>query len=330
MNVKVTVVIVNWNGGAYLGRCLAALQAQTETAFRAVVIDNGSSDGSAEAVAAFDDPRFMLQALGENRGFAAANNLAVREHAVGEWVALLNPDAFPAPDWLECLLAAAAAHPQYAFFGARLVDAANSRRLDGTGDVYHVSGLAWRRGHSRAATTADLTPLEIFGPCAAAALYRLDAWREVGGFDEDYFCYFEDVDLAFRLRLAGYRCRYVPEAVCRHVGSGLTGRRSDFSVYHGHRNLVWTFVKDMPAPLLWLLAPLHLAQNVLALAAFALRGQGRCIWCAKRDALAGLPVIWAKRRALQARRRIGARELWRVLDKRLWPWSAVGVRPSAP
>jgi hypothetical protein len=127
---------------------------------------------------------------------------------------------------------------------------------------------------------------EIFYPCAAA-MYRRDAFEQVQGFDEDFFCYAEDVDLGFRLRLLGHRALYVPDAVVYHVGSGSTGRRSDFSVYHGQRNLVWSFVKNMPVSLLLLYWPAHVLMNIAALAILAFRGQGRVAWRAKIDAIHG-------------------------------------------
>lgn len=313
---RVTVVIVNWNGRSYLPSCLQALRAQTEPAFRAVLVDNGSTDGSADGLDAFD-PRFTVMRLGANRGFALANNLAVHEHVTTEFIALLNPDAFPAPGWLAALLAAADAHPEAAAFGSRLLDAADPQRLDGTGDVYHAAGIAWRRRHGRRVDRRDDIADEIFAPCAAAALYRRSAWREAGGFDADYFCYFEDVDLGFRLRLLGHACRYVPDAVCRHVGSGLTGRRSDFATYHGHRNLLWTFVKDMPGPLLCALLPVHLLLTLVTLLLFWRRGQALLVLRAKRDALAALPRVLRRRCEVQASRRAGWRELAGSLRWRL-------------
>lgn len=314
---KVSVVIVNWNGGELLLRCLADLAAQTCAPHEVIVIDNASSDGSAQKAAA-QFPQVRVIEAGSNLGFAAGNNLAVKLAAPdSEWIALLNPDAFPEPTWLQALLDAAQRHPDCALFGSRLMDAHNRDLLDGIGDVYHGSGLVWREAHGAAAVPALLQPKEIFSTCAAAGLYRKDVFLEVGGFDEDYFCYVEDVDLGFRYRLAGHRCLYVPDSVAYHVGSALTGKRSDFSVYHGHRNLVWTFVKDMPGALLWLLLPWHLALNAVSLAYFTMQGQGNAIWRAKRDALKGLPAVWRKRRALQSQRRASIAEIWRVLDKRL-------------
>lgn len=316
---QVLVVIVNWNGGRWLGRCLQALRAQRFADFAAVVVDNASEDGSAAIVETLDDPRFSLLRLESNLGFATASNRGAAQQPGTPFVALLNPDAFPAPDWLDALLEAARAHPGAAAFGAHLVDAERPTISDGTGDRYHISGRAWRRDHGQPLDRSHSEPGEVFAPCAAAALYRREAWTAAGGLDEDYFCYMEDVDLAFRLRLMGWQCRHVPAAVCLHVGSAITGQRSDFSVYHGQRNLVWTFVKNMPPALLLLLGPLHLAMNAAALVLFLLRGQFGVVWRAKRDAVAGLPAAWRKRRGIQSARRIGTRQLWPHLDKRLWP-----------
>ena len=164
-----------------------------------------------------------------------------------------------------------------------------------------MSGLAWRRDHARPATN-ELPPGEVFSACAAAALYHRDAFLSIEGFDEDYFCYFEDTDLAFRLRLAGHRCLYVPTAIVRHVGSAVAGAESDFTVYHSQRNLVWTWAKNMPRGLLLRHFPAHLLLNVLAVGWYATRGQARPVLAAKRDALRGLPRILRKRRAIQASR----------------------------
>ena len=115
------------------------------------------------------------------------------------------------------------------------------------------------------------------------------------------------------LGLAGHRCLYVPEAIVHHVGSIARGRRSDFTVYHGHRNLVWTFWKNMPGPLLAAYWPQHLTLNAASLVHFTARGQGRAILRAKRDAWRGLPRILRARRLVQARRRAGSREMRRLM-----------------
>jgi GT2 family glycosyltransferase len=317
---RVVVVVVNWNAGTLLRDCLAALRRQTFADFAAVIVDNGSSDGSADFVDALHEPRFTLVRAQRNLGFAAASNLGAAQAPAAEFIALLNPDAFAEPHWLALLVAAADAQPRAAALGCHLVDARDPMLTDGTGDQYHVSGRAWRRDHGAATALASRRPAgPVFAPCAAAALYRRAAWDAAGGLDEDFFCYMEDVDLAFRLRLLGWECVHVPGAVCRHVGSAITGRRSDFSVYHGQRNLVWVFVKNMPAPLFALLLPLHLLLNLAALLLFARRGQLGVAWRAKRDAVAGLRANWRKRRQIQAHRTMAVGPIWARLDKRPWP-----------
>jgi GT2 family glycosyltransferase len=149
-------------------------------------------------------------------------------------------------------------------------------------------------------------------------LYSRKAWEQVGGLDEDFFCYGEDVDLGFRLQLAGYRCLYVPTAVAHHYGSAVTGERSDFSTYHGQRNLVWVYVKNMPPLLFWVLLPYHLVLNLAALIGCVLRGQGRVAFKAKIDALRGLARTWKKRRSIQRERRVSAARIWSLLDGG-WP-----------
>lgn len=314
---EVLVVIVNFNGGEMLFRAVAALKRQTFTGYRLVVVDNASSDGS---IAQLRDrhPEVEVLEAGANLGFAAANNLAVRTYTGSRWIALLNPDAYPEPEWLHYLVAAARQHPQFAAFSSRTLDAEVPQRMDGAGDAYHVSGRYWRRGHGRPVSEAYLRNETIFSACAAAALYSRAAWDQVGGMDEDFFCYGEDVDLGFRLQLAGYGCLYVPESVALHQGSAVTGRKSDFSTYHGQRNLVWVFVKNMPGWLFWLLLPYHLLLNLGAILGCMFRGQISLVLTAKRDAVLGLPVAWRKRQAIQSARRVGPGTIWRQLQHG-WP-----------
>ena len=303
MQPKVTVVIVNWNGERFLDRCLSALLAQTVMPHEIILVDNASSDASLDIVRRFPSVRLLAQ--NENLGFAHGNNLAIEATAAeSEWIALLNPDAFPEPRWLEALLSAARDYPAFDVFGSKLVNAADPAVLDGVGDAYHTSGLVWREGYGKTINASALEAKEIFSPCAAAAMYRKDVFLEAGGFDEDYFCYVEDVDLGFRLRLLGYRCLYVPDSIVYHIGSAVTGKRSDFSVYHGHRNLVWTYVKNMPGIGFLIYLPQHLLLNVVSIIYFVLRGQGLTILRAKVDALKGIPEMWRKRALIQSSKRV--------------------------
>lgn len=309
--MRIAVIIVNWNGGAYLAKVLRALEQQRRRPDRTIVVDNASSDGSCAVLSDF--PTVELIAMSSNVGFAAGNNTAAAAVVDCDWLAFLNPDAFPDPEWLQRLAAATEERPEYAMFASELRRAADPEWLDGAGDAYHVCGLSWRIGHGHPRATAGTSPYEVFSPCGAAALIRRDAFDDAGGFDASYFCYVEDVDLAFRMRLRGHRCLYIPGAIVHHVGSGLTGRHSAFSVYHGHRNLVWTWFKNMPG---WWLArylPQHLLLTMASLLRFGTNGHFLTILRAKRDALLGLRAVLAERRRVQSRRLVPSRSVIAVM-----------------
>jgi GT2 family glycosyltransferase len=319
----VTVIVVTHDSVAHVRRCLECIAAQAWLPERILVYDNGSRDGSAGAAAAAiaADERLRCRAevrrLDANLGFATANNLGIAATTT-PLVALLNPDAFPEPDWLERLVAAAACHPDAAAFGSRQMVAGRPGIVDGLGDRCHVGGLVWRSGHGRRLVAGDLRDVEIFSPCAAAALYRTAAVREVGGFDDSFFCYVEDVDLGFRLRLAGHSARLVPDAVVHHVGGGSGPRGGGrTALLLGHRNLVWSYVKNMPAPLLVAFLPLHLLLTILAGLASACRGQAGTFLRAKGAAVRGLPGAWRRRAAVQAARTASTVSILRALDTSL-------------
>ncbi len=194
-------------------------------------------------------------------------------------------------------------HPDAVMFGSTQIDAQHLDLFDGTGDAYFAAGVAWRGNHGR--PSQDVPPEgETFAPCAAAALYRSDAFRDAGGFDKRFFCYYEDVDLAFRLRLAGGRCIQVPKAVVHHVGSSVAGHNSPFTIYHLSRNQLWTFVKNMPGPLFWALLPGHLLLQVLLLIRAAQHGVLGPASRGLLDGLRGLGPILRERRKVQSARTV--------------------------
>jgi GT2 family glycosyltransferase len=314
--MTVAVLIVNWNGAALLDRCLASIEAQQQRPDHVVVVDNASTDDSL-ARAAARLQHVQLIRLQENAGFARANNVAARAAAGFDLLALMNPDASADPGWLRALMAAAQTYPRAGSFASRMLKDAAPSVLDGAGDSYHVSGRAWRKGHGRRCGNWPAGDAEVFAPCAAAAMYRRAAFEEAGGFDERFFCYFEDVDLGFRLRLRGHRCIYVHDAVVRHVGSAVSGYRSDFAVYHSERNAVWTFVKNMPGWMLWMYLPQHLALNVAALLFYPWRRQGKVVAAAKRDALLDLGRVVRQRRQVQRDRRVSPRGIREALTRGL-------------
>ena len=315
---RISVILVTWNSSTHLIRCLECLSAQTVKDFEIIIVDNGSTDGFFYGLEnRWPELALRLERLDSNLGFAVANNIGVR-FARGKWIALLNADAFPEPDWLEQLLKAAEDNPEFTFFTSRQIQANTPELLDGTGDAYHVSGLAWRQNYDHLASEYGIQSDEVFSACAAAALYSRNDFIKVGGFDEDYFSYFEDVDLSFRLRLVGGRCLYVPQAVVHHVGSASTGKASDFSFYYGHRNLVWTFFKDMPTALFWYYLPLHMLMNTYLSASFLLKEKRSVVLKSKVDAFRVLPAILRKRKQVQQSRVVSDREIYRVMIKELF------------
>lgn len=317
--MKSAAIIVNWNSWTDLESCLIAIEKQSLPFFRTIVIDNASTEVASYSLNEWRDKcnvEFVF--MDSNVGFAKANNIAISIATECEWVALVNPDAMLDREWHREMSHAARINPKAASFSSALVMANDRRTWDGLGDAYHISGLVWRKSHGKPMAKTRSAVSEVFSPCAAAAFYNRESVLEVGGFDEEYFCYVEDVDLGFRLRLMGHDSLLIPTAIGYHVGSATTGgKHSDFAVYHGHRNLVWTFVKNMPGILFWLLLPMHVAVNVITILWFASRGQGLVILRAKWDAIKGIPKAWSKRQQVQRARRCSVGDIWRMLDKRL-------------
>jgi GT2 family glycosyltransferase len=251
------VIVVNHNAGPLLQLCVDALAAQTLAEFEAVIVDNASSDGSIEALRLPDD-RFRIELARANLGFAAANNLAAR-NCKPAWIVTLNPDAEPRAIWLEDLRRATLRYPKVRMFGSTQIDARHPDRVDGFGDVYSIFGTAWRGASGWPVAALPPDDREVFAPCAAAALYARDAFLSAGGFDESFFCYLEDVDLGFCLRLRGERCVQVRRAEVLQVGSAIAGSASDFFLFHSQRNRLWVMLKNVPSPLIWLVVLLQIA-----------------------------------------------------------------------
>lgn len=308
---RIAVIIVNYNAGERLARCLAHLAAQTFRDFETIVIDNASTDDSLQA--ARDAPfRVRVIEAGANLGFAAGNNRAV-EATQAEWLAFLNPDAYASPDWLERLIEATARHPHVDAFGSTQIDAKNPAILDGAGDVYNILGVPYRGGFG---WPSDAVPEdgECFAPCGAAAFYRRQTFVALGGFDESFFCYCEDVDLGFRLRLAGGRAVQLKDARVLHEGSGVTGRRSDFTIYHGNRNRTWLAYKNLPGLLYWPLLPIRLLADAVFLLRACLRGDGNAYARALAHGYGRLSEFRAARRRIQAERKASLAALARMID----------------
>jgi GT2 family glycosyltransferase len=310
---EASVVIVSWNGRQYLAPCLNALAAQHGVAAETILVDNGSTDGTA----AFVRERFpwvRLVTLEKNRGFAGGNNAGVRE-ARGRVVVLLNNDTVPEPGWLAALLRGREAGGPNALASSQIVYAHDPGVIDSAGDGLLRWGGAFKRYHG--ASVEDATQSgEVFGICGAACAIPRAVFDELGGFDEDFFVSHEDVDLSYRARLLGYPCLYVADAIVRHHGSATLGRVSAFAVYHGQRNLEWMYFKNTPWSLLLRTLPGHLVYTAAAAVHFTRLGLLGPFLRAKWSALVGLPRLLRKRAQVQRTRRVGAEAIWPHLESR--------------
>ena len=310
----VSVVIVNWNGKKFLSQCLEALRNQVFQDFSVIVVDNGSTDGSLEFLAG-NYPEVKTICLPNNVGFSAANNVAISTLRT-EYIALLNNDAVPQPLWLSRLVKALETHIQAGFAASKMIFHDNREMIDRAGDSYTTAAAGLLRGRGRQAREYDNQEW-VFGACAAAALYRTRMFRDVGLFDEDFFLLYEDIDLSFRAQLLGYRCIYVPKAVVYHRASASIVYDSPVSVYYGHRNLEWVYVKNMPAGLILKSILRHIVYDMAAFFYFLSVGRGRVFIRAKKDSIRGLKKMFEKRRGIQQSKVVTDGYLWGLFDNEL-------------
>jgi hypothetical protein len=287
--------VLNLDGRDYLARCLPSVFAQEYPTFETLVVDNGSRDDSVAWVKA-NYPQVRLLENGENLGFSIANNRAIRESR-GDYVLLLNNDTELEAGFLTAMAAAAGAGPRVGMVASQILFDHDPTRLDSAGIEVDWAGIAWNRHLGLPVADEPAGLGEVFGPSAAAGLYSRRMLDEIGLLDEDYFIYYEDVDLAWRGRRAGWRCLYAPGARVRHIHSGTTGQWSSFKAYLLGRNKIWTMVKNYPAgPFFWHL-PLILGFELAAVGygLFVLRDTAALR--GRLAAIGGLAQAWAKRRA---------------------------------
>ncbi|MEQ9315711.1 MAG: glycosyltransferase family 2 protein [Henriciella sp.] len=308
-----SVIIVNYNGGDFIQTALDCLKRQTRAADEVIVVDNASEDGSADRMDLSGLNEARLIRLDDNVGFAAGNNLAACE-ANGEWLLLLNPDTEAKPDWIEELLRAAARHPGVNMFASAQLDATDPSVMDGAGDAYSILGIPWRGGFGRPASEMPAEG-ECFSPCGAAMLVRRSTFLEAGGFDESFFCYCEDVDLGFRLRLKGERCVFVPGAIVHHHGSAITGRHSDFTVRLGTRNRIRAYLQNMPPVALAITLPGHFLATLYLYVRALGKPHAPAMRAGISEALGDLGATWTRRQRVQAARTLSS---WDILTKMSW------------
>jgi hypothetical protein len=308
----VTVVIPNWNGRHFLEECLEALRAQRYESFEALVVDNGSSDGSQDFLRTrFPEARVLD--LGENRGFAAAMNagIAAAESAL---VAFLNNDTEADTGWLGELVACLERHPDAAGAASKLL-IRSSGLVDGAGDCLGEDLFPHPRGHGFPDEGFG-EEVEVFGASGGASLWRAEALAQVGMFDEAFFAYFEDADLSFRARHAGWSFWYAPGSVVLHHRGGTSGGFSDFAFVNPIRNHWFLTIKNVPLRVV--MRHLHLVvwSELVLWARAVYRRKLGAMARAYRDVLASRGRLLRQRREILSSSRVSPQELERLLHGR--------------
>ncbi len=238
----VSVVVPNFNGASYLADCLDSVRGQTYEPLEAIVVDDASTDGSEDIVTA-SYPEMRLVRLPVNGGFAHAANVGMQA-ARGETIALLNNDAVADPHWIEELTGALRRYPKAGSAASKILLFDPPGRLNSAGDVFKRSGVPDNRGAWEIDSGQYDEETEVFGASGAALAYRRAMLSDIGLYDERLFMYCEDVDLAFRAQIAGFRCVYTPTAIVHHRLSAAGGGM--LASYYCGRNFVWLLARDLP------------------------------------------------------------------------------------
>ncbi len=308
----VSVVIPNWNGAHHLPTCLDSLRRQIYPHVEVIVADNGSTDESL-ALLARDYPEVRVLALGENLGFTGACNAGMQA-AQGEFVALLNNDTEVDPHWLEEIIAAFERHPQAGLVASKMLLFDQRDTFHTAGDFYRVDGTPGNRGVWQKDVGQYDQEEYVFNACGGSAAYRQAMLEQVGLLDQDFFFSCEDLDLAWRAQLVGWRCVYTPHAVVYHKLSA-TGGGVTASFYDG-RNFIYLLIKDYPGDL-WRTHWRAILRAQFRITAEALRAwRGAAARARIRGQLAGLlgiPKMLRKRRAVQHGRTVDRAYLEHVL-----------------
>ena len=311
----VSAIVVNYNGKRFLRECIQSLIDQTYGNMEIIIVDNGSTDDSIDYLNS-NFKGLIIVKNPENLGFAGGVNTGIRK-ARGSFIMTLNNDAWADCHCVDRLLSATKSDDRIGMCGAKMLFPDN--RINSAGICISRSGAAWDRGMFELDKGQYDRREEIFGPCAGAALYRRSMFEEIGLFDEDFFLYMEDVDLAFRARLAGWKCMFVPDAVVYHHHGGTAGFMSDLTIYYGNRNILWWPVKNYPFLTLVISLPWIIGRTLVVIPYYVLRGKGRVVLKSKIDGLSGLRTMVKKRRYIH--RTISEYEInrflkvWSQIDK---------------
>lgn len=320
MDALACVVILNWNGRDYLRDCLRSAFAQTHTRFRIIVVDNASPDDSAQIVRD-EFPEATLVALPENLHFARGTNAGVEEalrDPACRYVVTLNNDTRTDPEWLSELVRVAR-DERVGAVASKLLFMDRPKVINSAGIHATRDGAGVDRGWHQVDEGQFDKALEVFGASAGAALYRREVFDTIGLFDGDFIAYYEDLDLAWRLRLAGWEARFAPRSIVYHKYSASTSPRAVWKTYQGERNRIWNLVQNYPMRYVATGIPWN-AMRVLSAVTRRSTGwkpqaahDGPTFWQfsdavlrARLDAYAGLRMAFAKRKMRATYRKVDA------------------------
>jgi len=312
------VVVPNWNGKDSLRDCLVSLRAQSLQA-HVIVVDNGSADGSV-ALVEKNYPEVELVKHADNKGYAGGVNPGFRRaiELRAKYAAAFNNDAIADKQWLEKLAGYLDSHDQVGIAACKLLTA-DGQRLDSTGDYYTVWGLPYPRGRGESDIDKYNDQTDIFAASGGASLYRMKMLEEIGLFDEDFFAYYEDVDLSFRAQLAGWKVRYVPAAIAYHQIGGTSGKLKGFATYQTLKNLPMLLVKNVPRKYLYRVGWRFAIAQTLFFGRAVVRGHG---WVAVKGSAACfyyLPRALKKRKVVQAAQTVSDEYVWSMMVHDLPP-----------
>lgn len=287
---KTSVVVPNWNGERMLPACLDSLLAQSLEA-QIIVVDNASSDGSRELLQEIY-PLVEVVSLSKNKGFAGGVNAGIKKAMEfgTDFVALLNNDAVAEKDWLKNLAAGLEKNPKLGIVTSKICDAKKTH-LDSSGENYTIWGLPFSRGRGESDIDKYDSQTEIFGASGGASLYRVKMLQLIGLFDEDFFAYYEDVDLSFRAQLAGWKVGYVPQAVVYHEIGATSAKIKGFTTYQTLKNLPLLLWKNVP----WALMPKIWVRLAIAYVAFLASALIRGQFWAVLKGLVMATIYWPKK-----------------------------------
>jgi GT2 family glycosyltransferase len=290
----ISIIIPNYNGERFLPACLDSIFSQDFSDFEVILVDNASSDHSV-ALVQLRYPTVTIIKNRMNRGYAGGGNDGIRS-AFGDYFLILNTDTVLCRNFLSIIHSSAKQKPEYGMYAPKILYP--DGMLHAAGCSASFSGSSWERGKGEADMGMYNIPCEVFSPYGAAALFSRELIDKTGGFDEDFFLYVEETDLAFRARLAGYRCWYEPGAAVTHHHGGTVGRTSDMALYYLHRNTLWYVLKCYPGLLFIFAVPFIIGRNGLAVLYYLYKGRGDIVIRAKIDAIRGLPLILRKRKGV--------------------------------